>query len=122
MDYDLHVQDIVTVPLVIWTLGVVIWIVAAIGRRAGKGGRWKWVLAYGVVLLSAYAAWSGMGGPDGRNLGMGNYFLDPTVRGEYTTTKLVVFQYASFFGPLASVIVLAIMDRFENKRMLDIVS
>jgi hypothetical protein len=122
MDPELHVQDIVTVPFVIWVIGVVVWFIAAAGRRAGKGGRWKWILAYGILLFAAYAAWSGMGGDPARNLGMGNYIGDSFVRTEYSSNKLRMALFASFFGPLLTILVLLFADRFETKRMHDLVS
>ncbi|HLK13695.1 MAG TPA: hypothetical protein VKT78_02730 [Fimbriimonadaceae bacterium] len=122
MDPDLHVQDIVTVPLTIWVIGIVVWFVAAVGRRNGKGGRWKWILAYGIVVFSAYAAWSGLGSDPLRNLGMGPYVGDSFVRSEYSSNKLLFFLFTSFFGPIMTLPALYFADRIENKRMRDIVS
>ncbi|MHB8635788.1 MAG: hypothetical protein ACYC96_04875 [Fimbriimonadaceae bacterium] len=122
-DPELHVQDIVTVPFIIWVVGIVVWFFAAMGRRAGKGGRWKWLLAYGIVIASAWAAWSGMGSDPDRNLGMGNYISDPSgVRPQYSSTKLVFFLFASFIGPILTIPVLLIIDKRETQRMHDIVS
>lgn len=123
MDTDLHVQDIVTIPFVIWVIGVIIWFIAAAGRRNGKGGRWKWILAYGFIAFSAYAAFAGLGSDPARNLGVGNWISDPAgVRPQYSSNKLVFFLFASFVGPILSIGVLALLDKFENKRMRDLVS
>jgi len=122
MEPDLHIQDIVTVPFIIWVIGIVVWFFAAVGRRAGKGGRWKWILAYGIILFSAWATWSGMGSDPARNLGMGNYIGDSIVRTEYSSTKLVVFLFLAFLGPLVTIPILLYLDKRETQRMHDIVS
>jgi hypothetical protein len=119
---EFYVRDIVTVPFTIWSIGLIIWIVAAVGRRSGKGGRWKWILAYAFIILSAWAAWKGLGGNPDRNPGMGNYIGDAIVRSEYSSTKLVFFLFASFLGPIITVPLLLIVDNIETKRMRDIVS
>ena len=119
---EFYVRDIVTVPFTVWAIGLIVWFVAAAGRRAGKGSRWKWLLAYGIILFSAWAAWSGMGGDPARNLGVGNYIADTIVRTEYSTTKLVFFLFASFIGPLLTIPILLFIDKRETQRMHDIVS
>ena len=112
LDPELHVQDIATMPGLIWFFGVLVWFFAAMGRRQGKVQKWKWILAYVLVLLSVYAAWAGWGSDADRHQGFGPYILDEFgVRAQYNSKKLVATVYGSFIGPILTVLLLWYFDR-----------
>jgi hypothetical protein len=117
----LQITDIVVVPGVIWAFGIAVWFFAAVGRRNGKVQRWKWFLAYGIVIFAAYAGWSGLGSDADKSQGFGAYIMDVASRSQYDYKRLVVAVWAMFVGPVLSIPVMWYFDRRESRHMAELV-
>lgn len=109
----LGISKIILMPGIVWVFAVVAWIFAAYGRRNGKAPKWKWVLAYGLMIASIYCGWAQPAG-DENNLGFGRYISDSVYREYFADSyKLVIGEYVSFFLPLLSLGVLIYLDKRE---------
>jgi hypothetical protein len=122
LEPDLKITDVVTVPGVIWLFGLAAWFFAAMGRRQGKAQRWKWFLAYGLVIVAAYGAWAGWGCDPDKQQGFGPYLMDVASRAQYGSKKLVFSVWAVFVIPILSLPVMWFLDKRETKRMSELVS
>jgi hypothetical protein len=122
-DVEVTVQDIITMPGIIWFFGVLVWFFAAAGRRQGKVQRWKWILAYLLLLASVYAAWAGLGSDPDKHMGFGPYVMnDFGVRSLYDGKKMILSLILSFFLPILTIGILLFVDKQEKRRMRDLVS
>jgi hypothetical protein len=121
-DSGLQLTEIVTVPGVIWAFGIAAWFFAAMGRRHGKVQRWKWFLAYGLVIFAAYAAWSGLGTDEGKELGFHSYITDVASRSQYEFKRLIIAVWLVFLGPILTLPVMWFFDRKESRQMAELVS
>ena len=121
-DSGIQISDIITIPGFIWMFGLAVWVFAAIGRRQGKVQRWKWFLAYGLLLFAAYAAWSGLGSDADKQQGFGPFLTDLASRAQYGYKRLVIAVWASFLLPVLTIPVLWFFDKRETKHMSELVS